>query len=81
MDNQSETGMRITLTPEQVQRLREFIGPVNVAHFNEECLPPGYEIVIAFAGPFGHWAIARFGKEELDLGAVGIEPLQGGWTP
>ena len=81
MDNQSEIGLRITLTPEQVQRLRKMVAPVNVGHFNEECLPPGYEIVIFFAGPFEHWAVARCAKEEIDLGAVGIEPLQGGWTP
>ena len=78
MDDKQEAGLTIHLTGEQVRRVNEWIGPINVAHFREECLPPGFEIVISFAGPIGYWASARSDAKTIDLGNVVLTPCHDG---
>lgn len=73
-----KSGMTIVLTDDQVKCVNEWIGPINVAHFKEECLPPGFEIVISFAGPDGHWLSARSCGKELELGVAKITPEHDG---
>lgn len=72
--------MQITISPAQVQLLRELVEPINLAHFNEECEPPGYSIVISFGGPYGNEAVGRCGNQSIDLGAVAVHPPQNAWT-
>lgn len=73
--------MQITISPEQVQRLRELVEPINLAHLKEECEPPGFSILISFGGPYGNDAEARCGNQTVDLGEVGVMPAQLAWTP
>ena len=79
IDNR-ETDVQITISPEQVQLLRELVEPINLAHFNEECMPPGYSILIAFGGPFGNDAVAQCGNQSVDLGELVVNPAQDAWT-
>ncbi len=72
--------MLITISPEQVQRLRELVEPINRAHFNEECEPPGYSISISFYGPYGNDAVGWCGKQSVNLGEVLVHPAQHAWT-
>lgn len=72
--------MLITISPEQVQLLRELVEPINLAHFNEECEPPGYSILISFGGPYGNNAVGRCGNQTVDLGEVAVHPAQNAWT-
>lgn len=78
MSDPLKVGMTFFLTAEQVKLVNEWIGPINVAHFDEGCLPPGFEIVISFAGPYGCRASARSCGEELELGEVEISPEHNG---
>lgn len=73
--------MQITLSPAQVKRLQDFIAPINLAHLEAECEPPGYSIEISFAGPFGCDAIGRCGQQTIELGAVSVDPDQPHWIP
>lgn len=72
--------MQITISPAQVQLLRELVEPINLAHFNEECEPPGYSIVISFGGPYSNEAVCRCGNQSIDLGEVAVHPPQNAWT-
>ena len=72
--------MHITISPEQVQLLRELVEPINLAHFNEECMPPGYSILISFCGPYGNDAVGKCGNQTVDLGEVAVHPTQDAWT-
>jgi hypothetical protein len=73
--------MQITLSAEQVRTLREFIGRINTEHMEAECQPPGYSIVIGFAGPLGCDAVAKCGSQSVDLGEVQVSPEQNNWSP
>ncbi|MCF8160491.1 MAG: hypothetical protein K9J76_07295 [Polaromonas sp.] len=66
----------ITLSPEQVQQVNEWMGPVNVAHFAEDCLPPGFELII-HVSLSDQWATLRCEGKEIELGDVEMEPLPG----
>lgn len=72
-------GLTISLSATQISKINDWMGKINVAHLNEECLPPGFEIVISFAGPFGHWADAVCEDKKLELGEVEITPPPMGW--
>jgi hypothetical protein len=72
--------MQITISPEQIQLLRELVEPVNLAHFNVECEPPGYSILISFGGPYGNDAVGRCGNQTVGLGEVLVHPAQDAWT-
>ena len=71
--------MMITISPQQIEHLRALVEPINLAHFNEECEPPGYSILISFGGPYGNVAVGRCGDQTVDLGEVGVHPAQNGW--
>ena len=77
MNTDTDGKVRITLSPQQVKKANEWMGQINVAHFDEECIPPGYDIVISVAGPLGQWAKLRCEGKELNLGEVEIDPLPG----
>lgn len=72
--------MQITISPEQVQLLRELVEPINLAHVDEECEPPGYSISISFCGPYGNYAMGRCGNQTVDLGELVVHPAQNAWT-
>lgn len=72
--------MLITISPEQVQLLRELVEPVNLAHFNEGCEPPGYSILISFGVPYGNDGVGQCGSRRVDLGEVVVHPAQHAWT-
>lgn len=72
--------MQITISPEQIDRLRALVEPVNVAHVDDGCEPPGYSIEISFGGPYGNSAVARCGNQTVDLGEVAVLPAQDAWT-
>lgn len=71
--------MHIALSPEQVGLLRELVEPVNIAHFDEECLPPGFTIAISFCGPYGNDAVGHCGSATVELGPVSVHPEQNTW--
>ena len=73
--------MQITFSASQTQLLREFVERVNLAHIAVECEPPGYSIVVDFAGPFSCNAEARCGPQSIDLGEVEVSPEQNNWIP
>lgn len=73
--------MQITISPEQVERVRALVAPINVAHFEEGCEPPGYSITVYFGGPYGISAEARCGSQSVDLGEVLVQPTQDAWVP
>ncbi len=52
-------GVQICLTKEQVDRINAWIGETPFAHYKEESIPPGFDLVVSFAGPFGAYAVAR----------------------
>ena len=60
----------IQLSDDQAARLLAWIRQINLAHHQEECVPPGFDLVVTFSGPFGEWAEARCGGNTLDLGDV-----------
>ncbi len=66
----------ITLSAEQVDKVNAWIAPINVAHFAEECMPPGFDIVISVS-PGEQTAHARCGQQQLELGEVTMFPLPG----
>lgn len=72
--------MLITISPEQIERVRALVEPINAAHFDEDCEPPGYSIHIWFGGPYGTSAEARCGNQTVDLGEVSVHPAQNAWT-
>jgi len=73
--------MQITLSDEQVKLLHDFIVPINHAHLDEQCEPPGYSIEISFAGPYGCDAVGRCGGRTVELGPVSVQPDQPHWAP
>jgi hypothetical protein len=68
-----EEPMLITISPEQVERVRALVAPVTAAHFDEGCEPPGYSIHIWFGGPYGNSAEAHCGSQAVDLGEVWVQ--------
>jgi hypothetical protein len=70
-----KSGMTFSLTEAQVKLIKDWMGPISVAHFHEECLPPGFEVVISFAGPIGCWASARNCGQDIELGDTGKRVL------
>jgi hypothetical protein len=64
--------VRITITPEQVARLRAMVEPLHAAHANADCEPPGFSITIQFLGPFGTHAVAQCSGSTIDLGDVDV---------
>ena len=48
----------------------EFVGSINLAHMEADCEPPGYSIIIGFAGPLGCNAMAKCGPQSVELGEV-----------
>lgn len=72
--------MLITISPEQIERMRELIEPINLAHFNDDCEPPGYSILMSFCGPYGNFAVGRCGNQTVDLGEFLVHPAQNAWT-
>jgi hypothetical protein len=64
----------ITLSHEQKITINEWIGNINIGHLNEECEPPGFDIVITVAGLYGTWAKVKCGNNELEIGEVEITP-------
>jgi hypothetical protein len=79
MQKPPASGVSISLSASQISRINSWIYEINIAHSKEECLPPGFELVISFAGPFGHWADAVCGDIKLELGEVEITPAPVGW--
>jgi hypothetical protein len=73
--------MVITLSNDQVEQVRGFVGQINVANFNEECEPPGYDIVISFVGPYGTMGRARCEGNAIELGEIHVSPAQYFWLP
>lgn len=72
--------MQITLSPEQVALMRAFIAPINAAHADAECEPPGFTITLSFVGPYGCFAEGQCGAHKVDLGEVEVTPFQGSWS-
>lgn len=72
--------MQITLSPEQVALMRAFVAPINAAHVEEECEPPGFTIAVTFVGPYGNFAVGQCGAQTIDLGEVDTAPVQGSWS-
>lgn len=72
--------MQIIISAEQVALLRELVVPMNLAHLESDCEPPGFSIVISFVGPFGSFAMGQCGSQTVDLGEVEVQPIQGGWS-
>lgn len=74
-----EKRLVIQLNAQQIDQMNRWIGEINMAHLKEECEPPGFEIVISFAGPWGQFAEAKCGSAVLDLGDVVCHPPPAGW--
>jgi hypothetical protein len=72
--------MHITISPEQVALMRALVVPINCAHLDAECEPPGFTIAITFLGPYGNYAVGQCGQQTVDLGEVSVDPCQGGWA-
>lgn len=71
--------LNIQLNSQQIDQVNHWVGEINMAHLREECEPPGFEIIISFAGPWGQFAQARCGSSVLDLGDVVCDPPPKGW--
>lgn len=66
--------MLIRLSATQQQQLLAWEAKINQAHFEEECLPPGCDLVISVFRPVGqYYAEARFEGKILDLGEVEVD--------
>ncbi len=63
--------MIIQLSKEQQQALLEWSGRINRAHFEEDSLPPGYELIVSVSF-LGAIAEARSDSELLELGQVDV---------
>lgn len=74
-----EKTLSIQLNSQQIDQVNRWIGEINMAHRQEECEPPGFEIVISFVGPWGQSAEAKCGSATLDLGDVVCNPPPAGW--
>ena len=61
----------IRLSNEQQQTLIEWSGRINRANYDEDCLPPGYDLIISVSF-LGTTAEARSELETLDLGEVEV---------
>lgn len=72
--------MEIILSPEQVLLINSLVNPINIAHIDAGCEPPGFTIAISFLGPYGNDAVGQCGKQTVDLGEVTIRPPQSGWS-
>lgn len=64
--------MIIRLSKQQQIDLLEWSAKINWAHFDEECIPPGYDLVISVSHIEESWAEARCGSQILDLGEVDV---------
>lgn len=65
--------MIITLSAEQQDQLFAWLRPINAAHANDGCEPPGYLLEIRVAGGiWGSDAMAVCGSQRLDLGDVSV---------
>ena len=80
MSDPDQHGLTICLTEQQVQTVNAWIGEINCAHFEEESLPPGFDLIVSFGGPWGVSAIARSGNSELQLGEVSVIPSVSNWV-
>lgn len=60
--------------------MRELVVPINIAHLESVCEPPGPTLTISSVGPFGGYAVGTCGSQTIDLGEVEIQPIQGGWS-
>ncbi len=63
--------MIIRLSLAQQKTLLEWSGKINSAHFEEDCLPPGYELIV-LVSVLGTIAEARVDSQTLDLGEVEV---------
>jgi hypothetical protein len=79
LEEDSKNALSINFSAAQILKINDWIGKINFAHLHEESQPPGFEIVISFAGPFGQWADAVCGSEKIELGEVEIVPRPIGW--
>jgi hypothetical protein len=61
----------IRLSPEQQHDLLEWSERITAAHVGEDCLPPGYELIVSVSSEFAT-AEARCGSQRLDLGDVDV---------
>ena len=64
--------MIIQLSKQQQTDLLEWSAKINWAHFEEECEPPGYDLVISVSHIGENYAEARCGSQVLDLGEVEV---------
>ena len=64
--------MIIRLSKQQQDDLLEWSTKINCAHFDEECLHPGYDLVISVSPIVENYAEARCGSQVLVLGDVDV---------
>ena len=64
----------IILSHEQKTTINEWIEKINISHLNEECEPPGFDIIITVAGFYGTWGKVKCGNSELEIGDIEITP-------
>jgi len=62
----------IRLSKQQQSDLLEWSAKTNWAHFSEDCIPPGYDLVISVSHVAEGWAEAKCGSQILDLGEVDV---------
>jgi hypothetical protein len=65
--------MLIRLSLDQQARLLEWARTITEAHVAAGCEPPGYELIINVAGPYGVSATASSGSSVIDLGGVSLD--------
>lgn len=66
----------IRISSEQVLKANEWLSEINSSHLKEECLPPGFEVVI-MVSPWEQNLGIRCDRKEIDLGEVEMSPLPG----
>jgi hypothetical protein len=71
--------LNIRLNEIQIAKINEWIGKNKLAHFKEECEPPGFDVIITFAGPWGEFASAKCGSSIIELGEVECDPPVASW--
>ena len=74
-----EKKLIIQLNSQQIDQVNRWLKEISRTHIMEECEPPGFEIAVSFAGPWGQFAEAKCGSDVLDLGDVVCHPSPKGW--
>jgi hypothetical protein len=65
--------MLIKLSRQQELQLLEWAAEIGRAHASAGCEPPGYQLIITVAEPYGSSAEAVCGSARIDLGEVSVE--------